>query len=63
MRKGAPFHGALGEGNTATSAVSSQMLDDLWACESAGEKRETKKALATSNDAVAAKANWRAGNT
>ena len=61
-RKGAPFHGAIGEGKTASSAASSQMPDGPWACASTAEKRKTKNAPAISNNAVTAAANWRARN-
>src|SRR6266508_178798 len=61
-RKGAPFHGAIGEGKTASSAASSQLPSGPWACESTTEKRKTKNAPAISNNAVTAAANWRARN-
>jgi hypothetical protein len=61
-RKGAPFHGATGEGKTASSPASSQLPDGPLACESTTEKRRTKNAHAISNDAVTAAANWRATN-
>ncbi len=47
-RKGAPFHGATGDGRTAISAASSQMPDDPWARESTAEQ--------SSSNAVAAAA-------
>src|SRR6266849_3727705 len=40
-RKGAPFHGAIGEGKTASSAASSQAPDGPSACASTAEKRNT----------------------
>ncbi len=61
-RKGAPCHGAIGEGRTASSAASSQLPDEPWARTSTPEKRKTKHAPAISNDAVAAAANGRARN-
>src|SRR5229473_7890641 len=61
-RKGAPFHGATGEGKTASSAASSQMPNGPSACESTTEKRKMKDAPALSNNAVRAAANGRAGN-
>src|ERR1700681_730303 len=61
-RKGAPFHGAIGEGRTASSASSSQIPTDPLACESTTAKRKTKNAPAISNDAVTAAANWRTRN-
>ena len=62
-RKGAPFHGAIGEGRTASSDASSQLPGEPWARESTAEKRTTKNAPAISSNAVvAAAANWRAGN-
>ena len=54
--------GATGEGRTASSAASSQVPIGPCACESTAENRQTKNAPATSNDAVAAAASWRAGN-
>src|SRR5215211_7142420 len=60
-RNGAPFHGAIGEGRTASSAASSQTPGRPWAGESATENRMAKNAPAISNDAVAAAANGRAG--
>jgi len=59
-RKGAPFHGAIGEAKTAISAASSQAPDGPLACEFTPENRKTRNAAATFNDAVAAAANWRA---
>jgi hypothetical protein len=62
-RKGAPFHGAIGEKRTASSAASSQVPDGPLASASTTEKRETKNTPAISNNAIAAAAaNWRAGN-
>ena len=61
-RKGAPFHGAIGEGRTASSAASSQMPGEPWARASTAEKRKTKNAPAIGSNAVVAAANWRAGN-
>src|SRR5450830_109109 len=58
-RKGTPFHGAIGEGRTASSAASSQAPDAPWAWASATEKRMPKSAPAISDDAVTAAANWR----
>src|SRR5262245_19473685 len=60
-RKGAPFHGVIGEGRTASSAASSQLRIVLCACESTTETRRTKHAPAISLDAVAAAASRRAG--
>src|SRR5450631_173586 len=57
-RKGAPFHGATGEGKTASSAASSQT--PLWARASTAEKRKPKSVTAISGNAVRATANWRA---
>src|ERR1051326_3689231 len=62
MRKGAPFHGAIGEGKTASSAASSQRPDEPSARTSTAAKRKTKNAPVTGNDAVTAAANWRARN-
>ena len=42
-RKGAPFHGAIGEGRTASSAASSQLPGAPWARASAAEKRDDEK--------------------
>src|SRR6202040_4419985 len=53
-RKGAPFHGAIGEGKTASSAASSQLPDAPCACDSTAENRKTKNAPAISNNAVTA---------
>src|SRR4029077_9901493 len=39
-RNGARFHGAIGEGKTASSAASSQAPDGACACASASEKRK-----------------------
>ena len=51
-RKGAPFHGAIGEGRTASSAASSQLPDGACARASTAGKRQTKNAAAISNNAV-----------
>src|ERR1700722_3566578 len=61
-RKGAPFHGATGEGKTARSVASSQMPDGASAGEATTEKRKTKNVPAISNNAVTAAANRRARN-
>ena len=61
-RKGAPFHGAIGENKTASSAASSQLPAGAFACEPTAENRKTKNAPAISNHAVTAAANWRARN-
>src|SRR5271165_4093698 len=61
-RKGAPFHGAIGEGKTASSAASSQVPDAPCACDSTAENRKAKNAPAISNNAVTAAANRHAGN-
>jgi hypothetical protein len=61
-RKGTPFHGAIGEGKTASSAASSQLPNVPSARDSTTEKRKTKNAPAISNDAVPAPANWLARN-
>jgi hypothetical protein len=50
-RKGAPFHGATGDGRTAISAASSQVLDKLCARESGTGKRKAEKAPAISRNA------------
>ena len=55
-RRGAPFHGAIGEAKTASSAASSQVAGELCACESRTENRTINNALAASNDAGAAAA-------
>jgi hypothetical protein len=60
-RKGAPFHGATGDGKTAISAAPSQLPDGAWARESSAETRRTKHAPAVSNNADTAAANRRAG--
>src|SRR6266852_4091753 len=61
-RNGAPFHGAIGDGKTASSAASSQVPDGASALASAAERRKTKDAPASSNNAVAAATYRRAGN-
>src|SRR5712692_1207110 len=53
-RKGAPFHGAIGEGKTASPAASSQLPSGPWARESTTERRKTKNVPAISNNAVTA---------
>src|SRR3990170_1344726 len=58
-RKGAPFHGAIGEERTASRAASSQLPDGPLAC---APTTETKSAPAIRSNAVTAAANWRAGN-
>src|SRR3990172_2720330 len=58
-RKGAPFHGAIGEERTASRAASSQLPAGPLAC---APTTETKSAPAISSNAVTAAANWRAGN-
>src|SRR5229473_2517337 len=58
-RKGAPFHGAIGEGKTASSAASSQRPGEPSARASAAANRKTKNAPVISNNAVTAAANWR----
>src|SRR6516225_3110169 len=54
MRKGAPFHGAIGAGKTATPAASSQRPNKLSARVPAIEKSKTRNALAISNAAATA---------
>ena len=51
-RRGAPFQGATGEGNTASSAASSQLPNGVSAREAMTEKRKTTAAPATSESAV-----------
>src|SRR5262249_24678274 len=58
-RKGAPFHGEIGEGKIASLVASSQPLGEPWACESTTEKNRTKNAPATANNAFAAAASLR----
>ena len=58
-RKGAPFHGAIGEGKTASSVASSQAPNGPSACAPMTEKK--KNAPAFSRDAVTAVRNRRAG--
>jgi hypothetical protein len=53
-RSGAPFHGASGEGRTASSAASSQLPRNVCACESVIEKSETRDTPAISDNAFAA---------
>src|SRR5262245_23646652 len=64
-RNGAPFHGATGEGSTASPTASSQVLADAWAsrwaCAAGGVKNRTQKPPAISDAVTAAAANWRAG--
>ena len=62
MRKGAPFHGAIGEGRTAISAASSQAPAGPWARASTVAKRQTRDAPAISDIAVAAAPSGRAEN-
>src|ERR1700738_3090062 len=61
-RRGAPFHGASGDGRTASSAASSQLPSAASARASVSEKRKTKNPPAISDNADAAVASWRAGN-
>src|ERR1700730_16803466 len=61
-RRGAPFHGASGDGRTASSAASSQLPSAASARASVAEKRKTKNPPAISDNADAAVASWRAGN-
>src|ERR1700680_3452497 len=62
-RKGAPLHGAIGEGRNASSAASSQAPAEPSAHESIPEQRTMKNAPAISDTAVlGATANWRPGN-
>jgi hypothetical protein len=56
-RRGAPFHGAIGEGRTAISAASSQAPPAPCACAPTVERRMTGHAPAISHNAVAAAAN------
>ena len=42
-RKGAPFHGTIGEGRTASSAASSQVPGEPWARESTRREKEGEK--------------------
>src|SRR5665213_738203 len=56
-RKGAPFHGAIGDGMTASSAAFSQAPDGTWAWASMAEKSRPKSAPAASDEAVTAAAN------
>ena len=53
-RKGAPFHGAIGAGKTATLTASWQMLDKPSARACTAERKETTNPPAISTDAVAA---------
>jgi hypothetical protein len=59
-RRGAPFHGASGEGKTESSAASPQMPDAASAGDSTVEKSKMKNPPAISNNAVAAAINRRA---
>src|SRR5919197_4120329 len=59
-RNGAPFHGAMGEDKTASSAASSQVPDEPCACESTAENKKTNNAPAAGNHAVTAAASRRA---
>src|SRR5207244_661944 len=61
-RKGAPFHGAIGEDSTASSAASSQVPREVSARASGLEKRKTKTIPAIGSNGVAATENWRAEN-
>jgi hypothetical protein len=48
-RKGAPFHGAIGEDKIAISAASSQAPNGAWACEFVADKTKIKNAPAISD--------------
>src|ERR1700730_1580747 len=62
-RKGAPFHGAIGEGRNASSAASSQVPGEPSARESIPAQRTKKNAPAISDTAaLGATTNWRPGN-
>ena len=61
-RSGAPFHGAIGEGSTASSAASSQRRRALGARVRLEREKEGEKRTAIGSKAVAAAANRRAGN-
>jgi len=50
-RNGAPFHGATGDGKTASSAASSHLAAGPWARASRLETRRVKDATAISHDA------------
>src|SRR5262249_19752253 len=58
-RKGAPLHGATGDGNTAIAEGSSQMPDGSLACDSPAEKKRVKNEPAISDDTVTTAANRR----
>ena len=62
-RSGAPFHGATGEGITASSAASAQAVAAAWALAFLTGKKLTRHALAISNSPVPAAAIWRGGST
>jgi hypothetical protein len=62
-RKGAPFHGATGDGKTAIAEGSSQMPDGSLACDSPAEKRRAKNKPAISDDTVTTAANRRVATT
>ena len=62
MRKGAPLHGAIGAGKTATPAASSQRPNELSARVPAIEKSKTRNALAISNAAATAADGRRVGS-
>jgi hypothetical protein len=51
-RKGAPLHGAIGDGMTAISAASAQLPDGVCACAPPAGKRRASRAPAISNDFV-----------
>src|SRR5215471_7182227 len=61
-RNGAPFHGAIGEAENASSAASSQAPGDPSARESVPEQRTKKNAPAISDTADLGATNWRSGN-
>src|ERR1700732_809368 len=62
-RKGAPFHGAIGEGRNASSAASSQAPGEPSARESIPEQRTKKNAQAIRDTAaLGATTNWCPGN-
>src|SRR5215470_11748457 len=58
-RKGAPFHGAIGEDKIASSAASSQPPSAPCACASTAAKKRTKNAAAVGNNAFVAAASLR----
>ena len=61
-RKGAPFHGAIGEGRTASSAASSQTPAEPSARASDRAKEAEKRTCDEQRCCPAEAANWRAGN-